>query len=319
MKNVEKKDRVISKRYIGYMLALKKGHKNMEKIVNGILNKIRRSKFFNWVLNILGIIGLDRLCRKVMYKWFEKHPTKDMINSRNYFEKHKKDIDRIEELLADDKSKRIWKSMIRFRQTMNFKEHPWMEENQYFVEGIIRLNTEEVFLDCGGYDGQTSLDFIKKVHNRFHKIVIFDPDPQCLTMIRNKIPDDRRITLIPKGCWDTETELSFVANGNQTSHVVDKDEAGQAGSISATAIDKCEECRDATFIKMDLEGAEQKALIGAREIIIKNKPKLAISIYHSDQDMIEIIDYIHELVPEYNLYVRHHSNSYQETVLYAVL
>ena len=54
------------------------------------------------------------------------------------------------------------------------------------------------------------------------------------------------------------------------------------------------------------------------KIIKRNKPKLAVCIYHSDQDMLEIIQYIHQLVPEYKLYVRQHSNMYYETVLYAV-
>ncbi|WP_442857226.1 FkbM family methyltransferase [Butyrivibrio sp. INlla18] len=73
---------------------------------------------------------------------------------------------------------------------------------------------------------------------------------------------------------------------------------------------------DATFIKMDIEGAEKNAILGAAHIIKKNKPKLVICIYHSDGDMMNIQLVIHEMVPEYKLYVRHHSNSYPETVLY---
>lgn len=88
--------------------------------------------------------------------------------------------------------------------------------------------------------------------------------------------------------------------------------------ISVVSIDGCDECSEATFIKMDLEGAEQKALKGAEETIKRNKPKLAICIYHSDEDMIEIIDYLHNLVPEYKLYVRHHSTAAIETVVYAI-
>ncbi len=83
-------------------------------------------------------------------------------------------------------------------------------------------------------------------------------------------------------------------------------------------MDDVPECQDATFIKMDLEGSEMMALKGAEKIIKRNKPKLAICIYHSDQDMLEIIKYIHQLVPEYRLYIRHHSTSYIDTVLYAV-
>lgn len=83
-------------------------------------------------------------------------------------------------------------------------------------------------------------------------------------------------------------------------------------------MDDVAECKNATFIKMDLEGSEMQALKGAEKIIKANKPKLAICIYHSDKDMLEIIQYIYSLVPEYKFFVRQHANSYNETVLYAV-
>ena len=88
--------------------------------------------------------------------------------------------------------------------------------------------------------------------------------------------------------------------------------------IPVVNIDGVPECRDVTFIKMDIEGAEMDALYGAKETIKRNRPKLAVCIYHSDEDMVRITEYIHSLVPEYRLYVRHHSRSAVETVVYAV-
>lgn len=57
-----------------------------------------------------------------------------------------------------------------------------------------------------------------------------------------------------------------------------------------------------TFIKMDVEGAEIELLKGAKNTILKDKPKLAICIYHKAQDMIDLPVYIKSLVPEYRLY-----------------
>ena len=73
-----------------------------------------------------------------------------------------------------------------------------------------------------------------------------------------------------------------------------------------------------TYIKMDVEGAELNSLIGAKEIIKREHPKLAISIYHSDDDMINIIEYIRQNYPFYKLYVRHYTYFYADTVLYAI-
>ena len=68
---------------------------------------------------------------------------------------------------------------------------------------------------------------------------------------------------------------------------------------------------------MDIEGAEQNALEGAKDIILRNKPKLAICLYHKPEDLWEIPLYIHSLVPEYKIYIRHHSHTNEETVMYA--
>jgi hypothetical protein len=74
-----------------------------------------------------------------------------------------------------------------------------------------------------------------------------------------------------------------------------------------------------TFIKMDIEGGEYNALVGAREIIREQKPKLAISVYHRDDDLIKIPLLIHEMLPEYRFYLRHHTPFNVDTVLYAKL
>jgi len=73
-----------------------------------------------------------------------------------------------------------------------------------------------------------------------------------------------------------------------------------------------------TYIKMDIEGAELNALKGAANTIKKNKPRLAICVYHKPEDILEIPVFLSELVPSYQFYLRHHSQYYIETVLYAV-
>lgn len=73
-----------------------------------------------------------------------------------------------------------------------------------------------------------------------------------------------------------------------------------------------------TFIKYDIEGAEQDALKGSHETILRFRPRLAILIYHSDADMVEIIQTIKELYPFYKLYIRHYSNFFADTVLYCI-
>lgn len=72
-----------------------------------------------------------------------------------------------------------------------------------------------------------------------------------------------------------------------------------------------------TFIKLDVEGAEKEALIGAEQCIKNNKPKLAISVYHNPDDFLEITDYLSNLVPDYKFVLRHYHSDCIETILYA--
>ncbi len=89
-------------------------------------------------------------------------------------------------------------------------------------------------------------------------------------------------------------------------------------SIEVVALDSVIK-EKVTFIKMDIEGSELKALQGGRNLIRTYMPKLAISIYHKWEDLIDIPVYIHELAPEYKLFIRHYFYSPAETVLYATI
>ncbi|MCL1983378.1 MAG: FkbM family methyltransferase, partial [Clostridiales bacterium] len=73
-----------------------------------------------------------------------------------------------------------------------------------------------------------------------------------------------------------------------------------------------------TYIKMDIEGAELMALKGAENIIRSHKPKLAISAYHKPEDVYTLPMLIRSYRNDYKFYLRHYTNSLNETVLYAV-
>ncbi|GHT48154.1 hypothetical protein FACS1894102_0550 [Spirochaetia bacterium] len=72
-----------------------------------------------------------------------------------------------------------------------------------------------------------------------------------------------------------------------------------------------------SFIKADIESYELDMLHGAQNIIKRDKPLLAICIYHNASDMFTIAKFIKELEPSYKLKVRQHTYTFAETVLYA--
>ncbi|MBR4026046.1 MAG: FkbM family methyltransferase [Lachnospiraceae bacterium] len=187
--------------------------------------------------------------------------------------------------------------------------------NQYF-DDVIRLKENEVFVDGGCFDCSTSLIFRNKCQT-YKKIIAFEPDSynykKCQS-IKTEC-NIENMDIYNYGMWNSETVLLFQLKGSLGSCI---SENGN-DSIKVIDLDSIMQGENVTFIKMDIEGAELNALKGAKETIQKWKPKLAICIYHKIEDIIEIPLYIHELVPEYKLYIRHYAWDHNETVLYAVI
>lgn len=188
---------------------------------------------------------------------------------------------------------------------------------QYFGPDFIRYEEEEIFVDAGCYDLRSSLDLRKKC-GKLRKVYAFEPDPKnykrCL---KNKekyhFPEAE---ILPYGAWSVTKTLYFQSDARCSSHVDD----GGNTSVPVKRIDEVvKDDEKVTFIKMDIEGSELEALKGAKRTIQRDKPKLAICIYHKPEDMTEIPLYIRSLVPEYKFYVRHHSNWWTDTVLYTVM
>lgn len=72
------------------------------------------------------------------------------------------------------------------------------------------------------------------------------------------------------------------------------------------------------YIKLDIEGAERRALLGMEHTIRYFRPKLAICVYHLFDDIIAIPRLVKELCPDYVLYLDHKSDTLSETVLFAL-
>lgn len=192
-----------------------------------------------------------------------------------------------------------------------------IDPGQYFNPDFIKFEEKEIFIDAGCFDLETPR-LMKNYCSNLYKVYAFEPDPdnyqRCL---RNKSLFEKEIIeLLPYATWSEKTKLYFIASSDGASRIAENSQI----CMEAIPIDEVVDPKETiTFIKMDVEGAELESLKGASETIQRCKPKLAVCIYHKPEDMTEIPLYIKSLVPEYKLYIRHHSNSVAETVLYAVL
>ena len=186
------------------------------------------------------------------------------------------------------------------------------EDIQYF--DVFDPVDNEIIIDAGCYDGTTAKQFLEWAGDRVKKIYSFELDPINAAKCEENLKDlHDKVTLIKKGTWDKDETIYINALGDIASSMI-----SEGNDIAyLTSIDSVVKDERVTFIKMDVEGAELKSLIGAKNTIIKNKPRLAICVYHKAEDIYEIPEYILSLVPEYRFYLRHYSSAGPETVLYA--
>ena len=184
-------------------------------------------------------------------------------------------------------------------------------EHQYF--DLFEPKANEVFVDAGCYDGKTTELFRKWSKNTYKQIYCYEPLLKQARLLERKVESEwKNVKLITGGVWNKSETQSFFENGTG-SYI--RDNGGC--TINCVTIDDTVD-GEVTYIKMDIEGAELKALEGAQKTIKKYKPKLAISVYHKPEDLFEIPEYILDLVPEYKFWIRHYSTNIWETVLYAI-
>ena len=146
------------------------------------------------------------------------------------------------------------------------------------------------------------------------KAYIWEPDAENISRISRTLKNFTNYEIKPFAMWSRKEQLHFSGTGSQISQV----STFGKSIVQADSIDNQHLDEPVTFIKMDIEGAEPEALKGAELTIRKYKPKLAICIYHQPSHLYEIPLWIKSTVPDYRIYIRHHSNRQAETVCYAV-
>ena len=227
------------------------------------------------------------------------------------------------DILADDASRDVL--LAKLRGFLDF-EPGFARQNyygdichsdQYFQNNLIRFTENSVLVDCGAYTGDTMQDFLRR-GLPFRKYIAYELNRRNYEKLQNNMNDARE--------GETGELIAYNCGVGERNEQIYYDDVVSASSVSSTGIPgeivrMSDHLRDeaVSFIKMDIEGAEMGALRGAEELIRRRRPDLAICVYHSISDLYEIPLYIHSIVPEYQLYLRHHTPVFCETVCYAVI
>ena len=188
---------------------------------------------------------------------------------------------------------------------------------QYFAPPPLSNKGYRNFFDCGAFDGDT-IRSLKEIGYEPENIICFEPCEKNFNNLSRYIHSSenlsKRSVLFPCGVWDRTEQLQFNDTGGAASTISGNGDA----IIQCVAIDDAIKGVQPTFIKMDIEGAELKAIRGAEETIRAYQPDLAISVYHSLSHFWEIPALLRQFVPNYRFYLRTYGAAGFETILYAV-
>ncbi|HAV1780180.1 FkbM family methyltransferase [Enterobacter hormaechei] len=235
---------------------------------------------------------------------------------------HSDVLEEVYAVLADERSRETLVAFLKQRLSATRGYYQTIyEPAHYFPADVLRLQDNEVFIDCGAYNGDSIGAFMQEVERQQvampEKIVGFEPDAGNYAQLCDNTRRWPFCQPVQKGVWDNKTVLSFQSGNALSSRLVEQ--SSNTVTIELDSIDNILQGGKATFIKMDVEGAELKALEGAAETIRTWQPLLAISLYHKPEDLLTIPQYIQSLSADYAFYLRgHHPELAFELVLYAV-
>lgn len=234
---------------------------------------------------------------------------------------HMEDIVKTYSLLDDELSRKTYLNVLMYRLTCdwNYLSHIVPEADEYF-EVFNGLDVDECVIDVGAYVGDT-LESYLTTNCVPYSYYAFEPDPinfQNLIDYIKAIDAEKYVFPVNYAVGECTSNLKMDIGKKAASH------SSNEGTYECKMISLDEYMRTTrdfervSFIKMDIEGLEERALIGAQELIISNKPKLAVCVYHKSEDIWKIPLQIKKMNPEYEHFIlRHyHKYSFTETILY---
>ncbi len=222
--------------------------------------------------------------------------------------KYEEQLRYVYDKLADDWSRGVFAAALNYK--LSGKLHYLFDcatRREDDLRNLLRLGTEESYLDLGAYTGDTVEEFGRLTDWRWRQVWAVEPDRRSCRRLRQTAERLAQrglaVEVYESGVWDKAGELSFSDSGGRQSTFV-----GAAKRTAAVAtIDAIAAGCPVSYIKMDVEGAEVQAVTGGRRTIAKDRPKIFMAAYHYDADIFRLPLLLWSLVPEYKIYLRKHA------------
>lgn len=180
----------------------------------------------------------------------------------------------------------------------------------YFDLDLLPFCKNEVFVDVGAYTGDTVLDYIASYGMSYDKIYCYEITESMVLYMKNNFSNLPNVEIRNLAVAERVGKLYLDANSTSAS----ANRVKEAGVDAVNAVSLDEDIKEKiSMIKMDIEGGEISAIKGAKEHIKNDLPKLFISVYHSNDDIITIPKLIRSYTDKYDFYLRYYGGNLYAT------
>ncbi len=230
------------------------------------------------------------------------------------------DVHKVRKLWKDDISLEVYQQTLKFYGSLDVRDLPSFNEEEYFQNDLFDLGHYRYFVDGGAYNGDTLKKLLEVTDGAVGFYAGFEPDKENFQQLKSfcqtiSAVKSLRLDAYSVALGSTKGIARFSASANPCSTF------SESGNIvvEVNSIDNLiANDQQISFIKLDIEGGEIEGLQGAISTIHRCRPALAICVYHQVDHLWKIPLMIDRLGLGYSLYLRKHSESYSETVCYAV-
>lgn len=246
------------------------------------------------------------------------------IETALYLKERLGQIDYSYSLLKNSESKETYLSVLINVVNGAFFDSSKNVPGAYFGNGVASLPDNGTLIFAGAFNGKHIRRFRKASHNL--EIMAFEPSPYWSEKLKLEFASDSlvKVSNCLLGAQSMEVHYDPDYENHGLAARIEKESSKSTIKLPLISLDEfffAEKISSPVVqISLDIEGAEQQALVGAQKIIDKFLPTLTVCIYHSADDYVNIPRLIDEMQPgRYDFFVLQHSPVQPiETVLYAI-
>ncbi len=232
----------------------------------------------------------------------------------SFYLAHEAEFEKVRALLADEISRSVYDDLISYKLSgdISYLAHADTEKDDALK--TILSGGYTAYADLGAYTGDTIREALA-YYPTIEKICAFEPSAKTFVKLEKYLETVENIekSAFPLCAWNkSETRILTDGSGRNTTigGATDTSKTKNGAKIRTVDCDTLDNriaySGEKLFIKYDVEGAEEEAILGSVKTIAENDTELLVSLYHKSRDLFALPLLVHELLPHHKLYLRKH-------------